>query len=45
VTIASRLSTDAIQNYFSSLKANLPWTPAVEPTAAPSPTVTPTPKS
>jgi hypothetical protein len=45
VTIASRLSNDAIQNYFSSLKGNLPWTPAVEPTAAPSPTVTPTPKS
>lgn len=44
VTIASRLSNDAIQNYFSSLKSNLPWTPAVEPTAAPSPTVTPTPK-
>jgi hypothetical protein len=45
VTIASRLSNDAIQNYFSSLKGNLPWTPAVEPTAAPSPTVTAKPKS
>ena len=44
VTIASRLSNDAIQNYFSSLKGNLAWVPAVEPTAAPSPTVTPTPK-
>jgi hypothetical protein len=45
VTIASRLSTDAIQNYYSSLKGNLAWVPAVEPTAAPSPTVTATPKS
>jgi hypothetical protein len=45
VTIASRLSTSAIQNYFSSLKGNLAWVPAVEPTAAPSPTVTATPKS
>jgi hypothetical protein len=44
VTIAARLSTDAIQNYYSSLKGNLAWVPAVEPTAAPSPTVTPTPK-
>jgi hypothetical protein len=44
VTIASRLSTDAMQNYFSSLKGNLAWVPAVEPTAVPSPTVTPTPK-
>jgi hypothetical protein len=45
VTIAARLSTDAIQNYYSSLKANLAWVPAVEPTAAPSPTETATPKS
>ena len=45
VTIASRLSTDALQNYYPSLKSNLAWVPAVEPTAAPSPTVTPTPKS
>jgi hypothetical protein len=45
VTIASRLSADAIQNYYSSLKGNLAWVPAVEPTAAPSPTVTPMPKS
>jgi hypothetical protein len=44
VTIAGRLSTNDIQNYFSSLKGNLAWTPAVEPTAAPSPTVTATPK-
>jgi hypothetical protein len=44
VTIASPLSTSAIQNYFSSLKSNLAWVPAVEPTAAPSPTVTATPK-
>jgi hypothetical protein len=43
VTIASRLSTDGIQSIFSSLKGNLAWTPAVEPTAAPSPTVTSTP--
>jgi len=45
VTIASRLSTSAIQNYYSSLKGNLAWVPAVEPTAAPSSTVTATPKS
>jgi hypothetical protein len=44
VTIASRLSTDAIQGYYSSLKGNVAWTPTVEPTAAPSPTVTATPK-
>ncbi|HEY7023126.1 MAG TPA: hypothetical protein VH349_18555 [Ktedonobacterales bacterium] len=44
VTIASRLSTNDIQNYYSSLKGNLAWTPAVEPTVAPSPTVTATPK-
>jgi hypothetical protein len=45
VTIASRLSTSAIQNYYPSLKGNLAWAPSVEPTAAPSPTVTATPKS
>jgi hypothetical protein len=45
VTIVSRLSTSAIQNYYSSLKGNLAWVPAVEPTAAPSPTVTATPKN
>jgi hypothetical protein len=45
VTIASRLSTDAIQSYYSNLKGNLAWVPSVEPTAVPSPTVTPTPKS
>jgi hypothetical protein len=45
VTIASRLSTDAIQNYYSTLKGNLGWVPAVEPTAAPSPTATATPKA
>jgi hypothetical protein len=45
VTLAARLSTDAMQNYFSSLKGNLAWAPTVEPTAAPSPTVTATPKS
>jgi hypothetical protein len=45
VTIASRLSSGAMQNYYPSLKGNLAWVPAVEPTAAPSPTVTATPKS
>jgi len=45
VTIVSRLSTSAIQNYYSSLKGNLACVPAVEPTAAPSSTVTATPKS
>jgi hypothetical protein len=45
VTLASRLSTAAMQSYYSSLKGNLAWAPSVEPTAAPSPTVTATPKT